>query len=169
MFKDSFSFFEHYLLLESENDTRLLVPCGTTSKNSVNMVRILLDRHFGSIIPYFVYDLNKRTGFFSSNSIAAQLHWAAILTVSGCQVCDPLMGMTGSEAAMTILRQCFCSRPLSQLELDRLNDIILNSYREPGLIILCHELLYNASYVSFLYGEKQMVEIEDWCTNAVTE
>ncbi|KAJ3222847.1 hypothetical protein HDU81_009557 [Chytriomyces hyalinus] len=62
--------------------------------------------------------------------------------------------MTGSELAIQYLRECWLNKPLSQREVDTLEDTMAFSYCEPAVGVLCNHVKFAASQLEFLFPKR---------------
>ena len=122
-----------------------------TSKRS--NIFIDLSGDCGAECAYFSYQLNPRSSRFTCSSIKARLYLAAVYTVAGTLLPDDMLKMTGSEAAIELVRHCWVSRPLSVEETELIRVIQRFAYRDPFLESCCGELIKDSQRLSFLYNE----------------
>ncbi|RHY49731.1 hypothetical protein DYB34_006572 [Aphanomyces astaci] len=149
-------FFEHYLVLErlvecpGQPSTKLLVPNGMVVVRN-GMVTVQQTDACDAALSYFTYDFAPHSNQLSANSIVGRLQLAAIFAASSSSVPDPHLNMTGSEMALILLRQCWVSRPWTELEASKLANLASFAYKEPALAILCERFAKQALDRAFLY------------------
>eukprot|EP00644_Phytophthora_capsici_P009382 jgi/Phyca11/543907/estExt2_Genewise1Plus.C_PHYCAscaffold_130295 len=150
-FDDFLPRFSRYLLLELQDNTditrselRMLLPVGTEA---------------GSRMEVFSYDVHRRLRIFETETVGARLQLAAVCTRAGVNVPCKRLQMTGSEAAVQLLRACRSSRPFSTFEKDTLLTVYKLSYREPAVRILAVALLQEAGKLAFLFGQTQTINV----------
>ncbi|RHY80745.1 hypothetical protein DYB31_006324 [Aphanomyces astaci] len=149
-------FFEHYLVLErlvecpGQPSTKLLVPNGMVVVRN-GMVTVQQTDACDAALSYFTYDFAPHSNQLSAYSIVGRLQLAAIFAASSSSVPDPHLNMTGSEMALILLRQCWVSRPWTELEASKLANLASFAYKEPALAILCERFAKQALDRAFLY------------------
>ncbi|RHY27783.1 hypothetical protein DYB32_006532, partial [Aphanomyces invadans] len=135
-------FFQRYLVLERIHDapgqptTLLLVPNGLVVARN-RSVTVDVSSACNASLTYYTYEVAPHSNQLAATSIAARLQLAAIFAASSCSLPDPHVGMTGSEMALLLLRQCWTSRPYSELEAEKLANVAAFAQKEPALAILC--------------------------------
>ena len=78
---------------------------------------------------------------------------AALHIATSTVLPDKLLGMTGEERAITLIRQCWGNRPLSKEEC-----LVLDNVRQlahglsPTLSILCNDIEKSSCQLNFLYS-----------------
>lgn len=103
------------------------------------------------------YRRHFRTNHLRCSSVEARLLLACVFTASSTGLPLSMFGMTGSEYALELLKQCRVSRPLSALERQRLDNLSRYAMKEPGLALLCDRLRNQTSELSFLYGSVEEI------------
>ncbi|KAG1697926.1 hypothetical protein DVH05_015410 [Phytophthora capsici] len=164
-FDDFLPRFSRYLLLELQDNTditrselRMLLPVGTV-KDTDGMVDVCISKEAGSRMEVFSYDVHRRLRIFETETVGARLQLAAVCTRAGVNVPCKRLQMTGSEAAVQLLRACRSSRPFSTFEKDTLLTVYKLSYREPAVRILAVALLQEAGKLAFLFGQTQTINV----------
>nr|KAE8935407.1 hypothetical protein PF009_g14649 [Phytophthora fragariae] len=160
-FDDFLPRFSRYLVLElqDESDTsrpelRMLLPVGSVVDSSEGKVDVSIPPEADSLVAVVCYDVHRRLKTFETETIGARLQLAAVCVRSGTNVPSKRLQMTGSEAAVQMLRGCRSSQPFSAFERDVLEGICKLSYREPAVKILATALIASADSLSFLWDGK---------------
>ncbi|KAI8807157.1 hypothetical protein BJ742DRAFT_739966 [Cladochytrium replicatum] len=107
-------------------------------------------------IKTFIYIVDERNRRIISSSIVDRLHLAAIFIASSMSaVRNKWMGISGSEAAIELVRHSWINRSLSCDEREKVQSIMKCSDFEPVLTILCFQLVHESSQLSFLFGNQE--------------
>jgi hypothetical protein len=157
---DSLLFFDHYLVLRKDDNSplMLLVPNGRVENNS-GKTRISMSDTFDSHIEHHVLHESSVSKTFKSSNIASRLQWAAILA-SSIIIPDNRFKMTGSEAAIDLIRQCIVNRPLTIDENAKLKDVFQYSFHEASLTIICQFLKSTSDRISFLHPSAESMHLQ---------
>ena len=151
-FNSMLPFFKHYLLLENDyGSLKMIVPDGDLSLKEGGC-RIELSGDLFAKIGTFTYNFHECLNLFVSNSILSRLHPASIFAFAGNLMPDAFLKMTGAEAALSMVRQCWISRPFSMLEFSKLRNIAQYSGKLASLSCLCYKLLEHSQKLDFLYS-----------------
>lgn len=105
----------------------------------------------GVSVHVYSYELHPRLELWEANSIASRLHLANIFTASNSFFPDRGLKMSGSQAAIELLRQCYINRPLSSEEAHHLDAVF--TIGGPEIKIICHRLHVANSRLGFLYSK----------------
>jgi hypothetical protein len=108
---------------------------------------------------YHVYSLDARTQLLSAPTVESRLFLAALYAAGGCDVPLPVVGCTGQEMALTLLRQCTTNRPLSPAESSNLKALASFSSHTPALRLLCASYAELCNEVSFLWDVLPNVDV----------
>ncbi|KAJ3270818.1 hypothetical protein HDU76_011118, partial [Blyttiomyces sp. JEL0837] len=122
--------FFSYLLLRAisqsdgtRRDRKVLIPDGEVMLID-GQVRINSSADANKPLMVHEYDLHPVLMTFSAHTVASRLHLATIFAASGSMVPSCVTKMTGSEAAMILVRQCWVNRPLSSDETVKLINLM---------------------------------------------
>ncbi|KAJ3312282.1 hypothetical protein HDU76_002913 [Blyttiomyces sp. JEL0837] len=153
-------FFDQYLVLAAvdieANDlvrgTRILVPDGKVV-NSSDTGRVFIDLDMKPASQYHVNDfsLHSRLCTWTARTIESRFQLAAIFTAAGTMIPDPALKMTGSEAAINLIRQSWVNRPLTIDESQKLFNVMEFAHREPALRIICASLFDFSQKLKLLF------------------
>uniref|UniRef100_A0AAV1V887 DUF3638 domain-containing protein n=1 Tax=Peronospora matthiolae TaxID=2874970 RepID=A0AAV1V887_9STRA len=175
-FDDFLPRFQRYLvlMLKDSSDTsrpelRLLLPVGVVKEAADGVVDITICGEASRVMDVACYDIHRRLKTFETETIYARLQFAAICARAGTDVPSKRLGMTGSEAAIQILRACRSSRPFSGAENEALLSIYRLSYREPAVKILVLALRTDANRLAFLFGQTHTIAPAMESTDEKTE
>ena len=92
---------------------------------------------------------------FFIQSRASRLQLVALHIATASLLPDRLLGMTGEERAITMIRHCWTNRPLSNQERVALSNIEqLSRGRSSALSVLCQGIKMSAQQLPFLFSEK---------------
>ncbi|KAF0720233.1 Aste57867_471 [Aphanomyces stellatus] len=147
-------FFQHYLVLEQSLSCRchpsrlLLVPQGSIFVNA-GFAQVNVSDDFDATLAVCTFTVHSNQ--LSASCIAARLQLAAIFAASSTLLPDQHLMMTGTEAAVNLVRQCWVSRPLTQVESDMLDSVVQFSNNEPVLAIVCAQLVAASQDRAFLH------------------
>ncbi|KAJ3313217.1 hypothetical protein HDU76_002699, partial [Blyttiomyces sp. JEL0837] len=135
--------------------TRILVPGGDVVVTDAERGTVKVRVNSAPEATFFVseYDLHSRLNVWMARTIATRLQLAAIFAAAGTMVPGP-MGMTGSEAALQLVRQCWVNRPLTAEENGKLRNVMEFSFREPALTMVCAYLQHSADKLKFLFPDR---------------
>ncbi|CAI5741646.1 unnamed protein product [Hyaloperonospora brassicae] len=166
-FDDFLPRFERYLLLDPQDrldttrpELRMLLPIGSVHDARNGMVDIESPGTADSSIGVACFDVHRRLKTFETETISSRLLLAAVCVRAGTNIPSKRLNMTGSEAAVQILRACRSSRPYSEPERTMLESICKLSFRVPAVKILAVALLTKSKQISFLLDqESQMVDM----------
>ncbi|KAF0718113.1 hypothetical protein As57867_001892, partial [Aphanomyces stellatus] len=152
-------FFQHYLVLERSLPSPghpgriLLVPQGTVIVVD-GFARIETSIAFDAQLPVWAYSFASHSNQLSATCIAARLQLSAIFAASSTCLPDPHLKMTGSEAAVNLVRQCWISRPFTEDETTKLEVVVQFAHKEPALAIVCDQIAVASENRAFLYGHE---------------
>ncbi|KAE9035103.1 hypothetical protein PR002_g7757 [Phytophthora rubi] len=165
-FDDFLPRFSRYLVLELEDksdtsrpELRMLLPVGSVVDLSEGMVDVSIPPEADSLVAVVCYDVHRRLKTFETETIGARLQLAAVCVRAGTNVPSKRLQMTGSEAAVQMLRGCRSSQPFSAFERDALEGICKLSYREPAVKILAVSILSEADRLAFLFGQTRTSDL----------
>jgi hypothetical protein len=138
----------------------ILISKGNIESSSTSCdVKILLTTSPGAEMGYHVYSLDARTQLLSAPTVESRLFLAALYAAGGCDVPLPVVGCTGQEMALALLRQCTTNRPLSPAESSNLKALASFSSHTPALRLLCASFADLCNEVSFLWGVVPKVDV----------
>ncbi|KAJ3031469.1 UNVERIFIED_CONTAM: hypothetical protein HDU68_003800 [Siphonaria sp. JEL0065] len=155
--------FNQYLILAglTTNQTLVLIPDGRVVMEG-NEARILLSRASFDSYKAITFETAPYSGdILLSKCVADRLQLAAICSASGTLLKDPAYKMTGTDMAISLVRQSWVGRPYTKVELEKLCDVMKFAYREPALGVLCAHVKFFASRLSFLHTKSPVEEITD--------
>ncbi|KAH9126266.1 hypothetical protein AeMF1_003292 [Aphanomyces euteiches] len=150
-------FFTNYLVLHLKEDDPgksrklILVPDGNVETNQDGTAYIDISRNSYEQLGVFAYEEISFTKHFAATTIESRLLLASILVASSSALPEPHTNMTGSEAALNLLRQCWTSRPLTRDEALKLDKLSKLAYKEPALALLCEQLKFESEQRKFLF------------------
>lgn len=155
---DTLHGFETYLVLQRHDASdvkKIIVPQGLIDRDSESGdVTIDLSDDCDACLQICPYDIHRRLKYLMASSIAARLQLCCLFAACSTSRPDDRHGMTGSEVAIRIIRQCWVNRPLKS---ERVNDekAALANLQElarcPVLSMLCSELELSSLQLCFLY------------------
>jgi predicted naringenin-chalcone synthase len=142
----------HYYLLENPNmaPQKVIIPDGRLiyTENGPEITNVFQEIKKIS----HVYEMSRRFGCLSAATIESRLHLAAVYAASGTNMREKRLGMTATEMAFKLVRQCWTSRPLSKSELEHLVNVIeVGSARCPSLHVLCEHIRSVSLELKFLF------------------
>ncbi|KAG2496538.1 hypothetical protein HYH03_005361 [Edaphochlamys debaryana] len=133
----------------------VLVPAGPVVRQA-DRVSVTTSSYCDAHLRAHCYELHGRFGHLCASSIPARLQLAALYAATGTLLPEPASQATGSQTAMTLLRQCWGTRPLSRAELQHLRSVArLGGHLAPGLTLLAAELEEAASQLGHLHSSPQ--------------
>ena len=148
--------FTTYLVLNAGDSKRysdpalkLVVPCGKVKSELGRCVIQINDEDEQA--KYIVFDQHQRFKTFVAGTLGGRLQLVAIYVCAGTTLKDGRLGMTGPEAALEILRQCWSNKPLSENELEQLKSIVKYSHREPALTVLAEAFYTETERLNFMF------------------
>jgi hypothetical protein len=115
------------------------------------MPKVVVSTKYDDSIGHFKYQVHRLLKHLIHDSILSGLHLSAIYAAAGSLLPDIRMKMTGSEAALGILRQCLVNRPYSREESVKMQSVYLLGWREPALVALCSKYIDFSQQLQFLY------------------
>ena len=144
---------------------KVIVPDGVVTKKQnkkQNDVKIAGDENSWTNRNYFTYDVHRRLKELRAPSVEARLQLAALYAAtSQCGVPEPRAGMSGSELAIVLVRQCFVNRPLSTNEEGKLQNIAeFSNCETPALTLVCEHLWMTAEQLKFLHQTTTLNETD---------
>ena len=146
--------FHRYLVVESCEDTRVIVPEGEVKRSRNGRTTVLLNNEsscdaFCQVHDYRVHPL---LGKLDARNMVAQWRLAALHTATSIGIPDALYGSTGSEMALQLVRNSWTSRPRTKSEKVALENVMeLSRANFPSVFLLCLDSLNCSQQVSFLY------------------
>ncbi|KAI9912488.1 hypothetical protein PsorP6_005450 [Peronosclerospora sorghi] len=175
-FDDFLPRFSRYLVLmlqdrtdTSRSEVRVLVPVGSVQESTEGMIDIAIPGKATDDVDVACYDIHRRLKTLETETIAARLQLAAVCARAGTSVPSKRLQMTGTEAAVEILRACRSSRPFSASERDMIVSICKWGYCDPAVKILAVQLLMEADRLAFLFGESQRIDMAMSCRDEKSE
>lgn len=157
-FAGTFRGLENYLVLEKINesqgpDVKLIVAQGKVEVSGRKSVKICdPGDDVNAKRGFFIYEVHKTFKNLVANSIGARLHLACLHVACSLNIMDSMLGMSGEERALELLRQSWVNRPLLKDEKERLQnlkDLSQGSY--PAVYILCEDLEKSSIQGMFLH------------------
>eukprot|EP00922_Rhytidocystis_sp_ex-Travisia-forbesii_P011573 GHVS01017233.1.p1 GENE.GHVS01017233.1~~GHVS01017233.1.p1 ORF type:complete len:2969 (-),score=333.08 GHVS01017233.1:391-9297(-) len=164
--------FTHYLVLQRCGEDsalprlKILVP-GTAAGRVIRAsgsspfkvsqcledeIRVELSEAPHDVIDTFVYEWNERLQLLKAPSIVSRLHLAAIFAASSTLMPDRTLKMSGAEAAIDLLRQCWTNRPLDDTERKCLGNIVEFCDSVSALLVMCQHISFSSQRFSFLHS-----------------
>ncbi len=157
-------FFTHYLLLEScdpdnfhMTQHKVLIPQSRVVSVD-NQVRLELDQVTSSTVyKTCVYELHALFGTWRASSVESRLLLAGIYAASSTSVPEGArIGMTGAEAALELLRQCWKNSPLTETEQRHLSMIVeVNAGRHAPIPLLCQHIKKSSGHLNILHSSDE--------------
>ncbi|KAL3804145.1 hypothetical protein HJC23_013664 [Cyclotella cryptica] len=146
-----------YLLLENSRGGRekiILFPEGQIRRKSHELVDITVPSDCDAELLWYQYEFHPRFKFIETKqSRSARMQLVALHIATTSLLPDELLGMTGEERAITMIRQCWGNRPLDNKEHLALENIKqLSCGRSPTLSILCQDIMKSSQQFPFLYS-----------------
>ncbi|KAG2494612.1 hypothetical protein HYH03_007377 [Edaphochlamys debaryana] len=152
--------FHQYLVLErspavrqlpigtQRADELVLMPAGPVRRDGGD-VTIVVAPGSGARLKAHCCEVHGRFGHLRASAVAPRLQLAALYAATGTLLPEPASSTTGGQTAMTLLRQCWGTRPLTEEELQQLSSVgHLGGHLAPGLRPLVAELTEAASQLS---------------------
>jgi hypothetical protein len=115
------------------------------------MPKVVVSSKYDDSIGYFKYQVHRLLKHLVHDSILSGLHLSAVYAAAGSLLPDIRLKMTGSEAALGILRQCRVNRPYSREESVKIQAVFRLSWREPALVTLCSKYIDFSKQLGFMY------------------
>ncbi|GFH47532.1 hypothetical protein CTEN210_04007 [Chaetoceros tenuissimus] len=157
--------FSKYLVLEQISDSsikKIVIPFGKIYRSQDEKMLVGIDvlshdlcpvsDHVEKEIHVFQYNIHPRWKNFLSTSIAGRLFLACLFAATTCAIPDTMLGMTGEEQAMILLRECHLNRPLNPLEALALSNFMdLCRGVSAALLLLSHDLELSTQDFNFLH------------------
>ncbi|KAL7553023.1 hypothetical protein ACHAWF_016264 [Thalassiosira exigua] len=147
-----------YLMLEeTEGKGRLIIfPKGRIVRETKGHIRVDIVGDCDKQVLWYQYEFHPRFDYIETKqSRAARMQLAALHTATSTLLPDEMLGMTGEERAITLLRQSWGNRPLSREEclvLDNIKQLARGVY--PTISILCKDIEISSQQLHFLYLSK---------------
>jgi hypothetical protein len=167
--------FTQYLVLERINPDetslpaqRVLVPDGAVCFG--RPVIIGVSENSEAALQAFRFSMHPRLGLLEAEGVLQRLQLAALYLATGSLLLDCKAGMSGVEASMVLMRQCWSHQPLSLQETEKLANVLSlcsNSFNSAGLEILCREVYESSKQLSFLH-DVSPPELGAWARQAKT-
>ncbi|CAM9849170.1 unnamed protein product [Discosporangium mesarthrocarpum] len=152
--------FTRYLVLEPIKEgqpVKVIVPHGKVVAGRSAEPLVHVESAWGGDInaklDVFQYQEHKRWKRLTADCISSRLQLAALYAATGTLLPEPRVNMTGSEAAMELLRQSFTNRPLLREDRAQLQQITHLSGLCPGLMMLSRDLLKSSESLAFLHDD----------------
>jgi Protein of unknown function (DUF3638)/Protein of unknown function (DUF3645) len=160
--------FTQYLILQERgiDDTTLLMPRLTylltpkalcyRANDIVDSIKLLIsdDEMTSGCLKYHTYMLHPRSNVLKVPKAdvgrEGRLHLAALHAACDTLLPEPAIGMTGSEHAAELVRQCYSNRPLSAQCMRELQLIVQFCNWSPALALLCYDVDEYARQLQFL-------------------
>ncbi|KAG2496793.1 hypothetical protein HYH03_005201 [Edaphochlamys debaryana] len=155
--------FKSYLVLErrpserqlpaaaQQADALVLIPAGPVQSRG-GLVAVATGPGSGACLKVHRYEVHGRFGHLRASSVLARLQLAALYAATGTLLPEPASRATGGQMAMTLLRKCWGTRPLTAQEEQQLRSVgRLGGHLAPGLRPLAAELEASASQLSHLF------------------
>ncbi|KAL4434355.1 hypothetical protein ABPG75_000796 [Micractinium tetrahymenae] len=146
--------FQQYLVLEPAAPLQrrlVIVPVGRAVRLEV-AVEIEHSSASDADIKSHTYSVHPRFGHLLASTVHARLQLAALYAATSSLLPEPESRLTGAQAAMQLLRQCWGVRPLSHAEQQLICDTAqLGGHLAAGLRLLAHELLCSAAQLNGLH------------------
>lgn len=164
--------FDQYLLLESGNQLKVLIPAGVIELNE-EKVFVSGPQDCDATRTMHVYNVHER--FLSVDaakgnlSVEARLQLAAVFASCGSMVPEGSLLLTGCEMAIDLLRQSWVNRPLTPTELTHIVTSSEVGVACPAVPLLCHCLDISSRALGFLYPKNKSNEILPLNCSAATE
>eukprot|EP00956_Cyclotella_meneghiniana_P007278 scaffold9913_cov36-Cyclotella_meneghiniana.AAC.17 len=146
-----------YLLLEKttcSGHKMMVFPEGLVEIMSTGIVDIRVATDCDAELLWYQYEFHPRFQFLETKqSRSSRLQLAALHLATSSILPDKLLGITGEERAITLIRQCWGNRPLNKQEVLALNNIKqLARGVSPTISLLCQDIEKCSQQVSFLYA-----------------
>ncbi len=94
------------------------------------------------------YEVHPRFGYLRAGAILPRLQLAALYAATCCLLPEPGSGMSGTETAVQLLRQCWTNQPLTPEQAHQLHSVPrLGGHLAPALQLLAYELYLSSSQV----------------------
>ncbi|CAE7941320.1 unnamed protein product, partial [Symbiodinium necroappetens] len=110
--------FDSYLVLQ-RIDTSLpsikIIVQNAEVKEGVPL-SLNIDTDSSSIKEAVCFDVHERFKHLQAETVQSRLFLASLYAGTDCDVSDPRLQVTGMEAALDLLRQCWINRPLTKKE-----------------------------------------------------
>ncbi|KAG2492053.1 hypothetical protein HYH03_009551 [Edaphochlamys debaryana] len=157
--------FHQYLVLErspavrqrpvgaQRADELVLIPAGPVQRNG-GQVAVVVSSGCGASLKAHCYEVHGRFGHLRASAVLPRLQLAALYAATGTLLPEPSSRAAGGQMAMTLLRQSWGTRPLTEEEVQQLSSAgRLGGHLASGLRPLAAELAAAASQLSDLYSE----------------
>ena len=153
---------ETSLMKWSEGDFRVIIPDGEVVREEDGHVTVV-DRSLsnGAHCKWYQYKVHQRYGTLCGGDTAGRIHLASIHIATSMAIPDSMIGMTGAERAMELIRECWTTKPYSYEERRAFENVMfLSRGRYPNIFLLCLDNLKCSEQVSFLYEQMDEEEYE---------
>jgi hypothetical protein len=149
-FDDKLYGFQNYIILQNDQETRVLIPKGVLVSNTAR-VFITVDDCCNENNGYYTYLIDSRFGNLKATSVSSRVYLACIFAACGTRHSEKQFGLMGAEMAITLLRQCWVNRPLTEEEESNLNQLRKFCWHLPALHLLCHEMEFSSKQLQLLF------------------
>lgn len=170
--EDSLHDFTQYLVLESGNQQKVLIPAGVI-KSKEELVFVNGSQKCNATRSMHVYDIHERFLSFDATkgnlSVEARLQLAAIHASTSSMVPDTRFHKTGYETTVDLLRQSWVNRPLTTDEHMHVATISKFGILCPSVSLLCHHLDSCSRTLEFLYPKHTSEKLVALDCDAATE
>ncbi len=94
------------------------------------------------------YEVHPRFGYLRAGANLPRLQLAALYAATCCLLPEPGSGLTGTQTALKLLRQCWTNQPLTPEQAQQLQSVArLGGHLAPALHLLAYELHLSSSQV----------------------
>ena len=144
-----------------DNEVLVIIPDGIVRQED-GIVRVDdRDSSCSAICNWFQYALHPRYRTLQAWTTTARIHLACIHLASSMILPDSMFGLTGSERALQLIRECWTTKPYSPPERIALDNLIdLSRGTCPNIFLLCLDNLKCSEQVAFLYEDTDSADYE---------
>ena len=152
--------FESYLVLERFLDDitlpkiKVLLPEGLVEPGQP--VSIKRSDACGAVLEALCFTLHPRLGCLEGSTSRSRLQLAALYIGTSSQLPEQSTGRTGCEHAMSLIRRCWSTKPLSVHERAKLACVAKLGQALPSLVLLCKEIEWSSQGLNFLHDELEL-------------